>query len=322
MPLRETLQTILTDYTKAKSEPLEGHALAQFIRGGAEDAVQQALGELGAGLLVEGSPGQGNWAAVPWISVFDPAITTSATRGYYVVYLFHAHEPVVHLSLNQGTTAVREEFAGKAREVLADRAEFMRKRVAEYGALLPAHIIDLGSTARLPGDYVAGHALGASYTLDALPSEAILRTDLQNAVRAYRALTFRGGIEGDVEPQAELEDEFKIPAQATVIETRKYAYHRKIERNRTAAKQAKKFHGTICQACDLEFEKRYGVMGKGFIEAHHLKPISTLEEGVAVTYDAAADFAVLCANCHRMIHRSDDPSNLNKFRLMVQSIKS
>jgi 5-methylcytosine-specific restriction protein A len=176
MPLRETLQTILTDYPNAKIQPLEGHALAQFIRGNAEDAVQQALGELGAGLVVEGSPGQGNWAAVPWISVFDPAITTSATRGYYVVYLFHAHEPVVHLSLNQGTTAVREEFAGKAREVLADRAEFMRKRVAEYGQLLPAQTIDLGSNAKLPGDYVAGHALGTSYTLDALPNEATLRT--------------------------------------------------------------------------------------------------------------------------------------------------
>jgi 5-methylcytosine-specific restriction protein A len=149
-----------------------------------------------------------------------------------------------------------------------------------------------------------------------------LRTDLQNVVRAYRALTFRGGIEGDVEPQAEIEDEFKIPAQATVVETRTYAFHRKIERNRTAAKQAKKFHGTVCQACDLDFEKRYGAIGKGFIEAHHLKPIATLEEGVAVTYDVAADFAVLCANCHRMIHRSDDSSDLNKFREMVQSNKS
>ena len=46
--------------------------------------------------------------------------------------------------------SARGEFAGKAREVLADRAEFMRKRVAEYGAMLPAHSIDLGSTARLP----------------------------------------------------------------------------------------------------------------------------------------------------------------------------
>jgi 5-methylcytosine-specific restriction protein A len=270
-------------------------------------------------LQVEGSPGQGNWAAVPWISVFDPAITTSASRGYYVVYLFHAHEPVVHLSLNQGTTAVREEFAVKAREVLADRAEFMRKRMAEFGTLLPIQTIELGSTARLPGDYVAGHALGTSYSLDALPPEATLRTDLQNVVRAYRALTFRGGIDGDVEPQAELEDELKITAQATVIETRKYAYHRKIERNRTATKQAKKFHGTRCQACDLNFEERYGAIGKGFIEAHHLRAIATLEEGIAVTYDVAADFAVLCANCHRMIHRSDDPSNLALFRASLAS---
>jgi 5-methylcytosine-specific restriction protein A len=99
LPLSATLQTILADYPAAKSGPLEGHPLAQFIRHDAEEAVQEGLGELAVGLLVEGSPGQGNWAAVPWISVFDPAITTSATRGYYVVYLFHAHEPIVHLSL-------------------------------------------------------------------------------------------------------------------------------------------------------------------------------------------------------------------------------
>jgi 5-methylcytosine-specific restriction protein A len=78
----------------------------------------------------------------------------------------------VYLSLNQGTTAVREEFAGKARDVLADRAAFMRKRLADYGSLLPTQIIDLGSNARLPGDYVAGHALGTTYTLDSLPTEA------------------------------------------------------------------------------------------------------------------------------------------------------
>jgi 5-methylcytosine-specific restriction enzyme A len=80
MPLRETLQKILTEYLIAKNLPLEGHTLAGFIRHDAAHAVDEGLGELGAGLIVEGSPGQGNWAAVPWISVFDPAITTSATR--------------------------------------------------------------------------------------------------------------------------------------------------------------------------------------------------------------------------------------------------
>ena len=42
----------------------------------------------------------------------------------------------------------------------------MRKRVSDFSAALPTNAIDLGSTERLPGDYVAGHALGASYNLE------------------------------------------------------------------------------------------------------------------------------------------------------------
>jgi 5-methylcytosine-specific restriction enzyme A len=145
MPLREALQQILTEYPLARTNALEGHPMAQFIRGDAADAVSGALGETGSGLVVQGSPGQGNWAAVPWIAVFDPAITTSATRGYYVVYLFHAEQPLVHLSLNQGTTAVREEFANQTRAVLSDRAELMRKRVSEFTQSLPVTKIELGS---------------------------------------------------------------------------------------------------------------------------------------------------------------------------------
>lgn len=249
--------------------------------------------------------------------MFDPAITTSATHGYYVVYLFHVSTPVVHLSLNQGTTAVREEFGTRAREILQDRADLMRKRVADFARALPINTIELGSDARLPGDYAAGHALGASYALNALPEEARLRSDLQTIVRAYRALTYRGGIDAEVDGQTELAEEFAIPPQTSITETRKYAYHRKVERNRTAARHAKKFHGSRCQACDLSFAERYGEIGKNFIEAHHLRPIATLEEGVPVSYDLAADFAVLCSNCHRMIHRFSDPSDLTAFRKFI-----
>ena len=141
-------------------------------------------------------------------------------------------------------------------------------------------------------------------------------------MRAYRALTYRGGTDADVETQSEVVDEFGLPKSTTVIETRKYAYHRKVERSRTATKKAKEFHGTRCQACELSFPERYGGIGEGFIEAHHLKPISSLEEGVAVAYDIAADFAVLCSNCHRMIHRCSDPSNLKLFRDMIAANKT
>jgi len=188
---------------------------------------------------------------------------------------------------------------------------------ADFADALPVKMIALGSNARLPGDYVAGHALGTTYTLSALPAETQLRSELQAAIRAYRALTYRGGIDADVEGQTDLAEEFGMPPQTSITETRKYAYHRKIERNRTAAHHAKKFHGTRCQACDLDFGERYGEIGQGFIEAHHLKPIATLEEGVAVKYDVAADFAVLCSNCHRMIHRFSDSSDLVAFRKFI-----
>jgi 5-methylcytosine-specific restriction enzyme A len=126
--------------------------------------------------------------------VFDPLITDSARRGYYPVYLFHGAEPIVHLSLNQGTTETREQFAGETRNVLRDRASIMRKRLADYADLLPVTAIDLGSNARLPGDYVAAHILGLTYEPTRLPEEANLRADLQTVISAYRALTFRGGL--------------------------------------------------------------------------------------------------------------------------------
>ena len=150
----------------------------------------------------------------------------------------------------------------------------------------------------------------------------MLRADLQSIVRAYRALTFRGGVDADVEPQNDLAEEFNLPTSTTVIETRKYAFHRKIERNRTAAKQAKNSTASSVRPAILILPKRYGAIGKGFIEAHHLKAISALEEGVAVHYDVAANFAVLCSNCHRMIYRSADPSDLATFRALMQSNKT
>jgi predicted HNH restriction endonuclease len=43
-----------------------------------------------------------------------------------------------------------------------------------------------------------------------------------------------------------------------------------------------------------------------------------LEEGIPVNYEIAADFAVLCPNCHRMIHRTADPSDVVTFRATLK----
>jgi 5-methylcytosine-specific restriction enzyme A len=275
--------------------------------------VQEAVST--PGFRIKGSAGAGQWAAVPWIAVFDPIVTDSATRGYYVVYLVHATEPVIHLSLNQGTTATRAEFKEQTREVLTERALLMRRRLRDFSGRLPVDAIQVGTDGQLPADYVAGHSMGVTYSASNLPSDLILQADLKTIVAAYKALTFRGGLD----PSAEADEGEPSTSPKSLIELRRYKMHRRIERNPKAASAAKRHHGDRCQACDLQFQERYGPLGKGFIEAHHLRPIGSLEEGVAVSYDVAADFAVLCSNCHRMIHRVDDPSDLASFRLLVRS---
>jgi len=55
-----------------------------------------------------------------------------------------------------------------------------------------------------------------------------------------------------------------------------------------------------CEICAFNFKEIYGEAGAGFIEAHHLKPISEMEEGEQTNIK---DIMLVCSNCHRMLHR-------------------
>lgn len=69
----------------------------------------------------------------------------------------------------------------------------------------------------------------------------------------------------------------------------------------TKKQQALRRFGCLeCEACRFDFERQYGKTGQGFMECHHLKPISSL---AAPERTRLEDLALICANCHRMIHR-------------------
>lgn len=55
-----------------------------------------------------------------------------------------------------------------------------------------------------------------------------------------------------------------------------------------------------CEACKFDFALRYGSAGEGFCEVHHLNPLSA-RGGNSPT--ALEDLAVVCSNCHRILHR-------------------
>ena len=80
--------------------------------------------------------------------------------------------------------------------------------------------------------------------------------------------------------------------------------HTERERNRQIIERKKQqalgANGRLsCEVCRFDFERHYGEAGRGIIECHHLTPLAELaREG----HTRAEDLALLCANCHRMIH--------------------
>jgi len=97
--------------------------------------------------------------------------------------------------------------------------------------------------------------------------------------------------------------------------------HQRKERNRRAADRKKKkvlqeTNRLACEACGFDFAASYGDLGYGFAECHHTVPIAELTEDHRTRL---ADLAILCANCHRMIHKSRPMLTIQALRAIIES---
>lgn len=77
------------------------------------------------------------------------------------------------------------------------------------------------------------------------------------------------------------------------------------ERNSKVVRLAKKYylkeHGKlVCEVCGFDFIRTYGSIGEGYIEGHHTRPVSEMNENERTQIE---DIALVCSNCHRMLHR-------------------
>jgi 5-methylcytosine-specific restriction protein A len=77
------------------------------------------------------------------------------------------------------------------------------------------------------------------------------------------------------------------------------------ERDPRARRACLQVHGHTCKACGVDFEKRYGSIGKGFIHVHHIKPLAILRRGYLL--NPRRDLIPVCPNCHAMLHSSNPP---------------
>jgi 5-methylcytosine-specific restriction protein A len=74
----------------------------------------------------------------------------------------------------------------------------------------------------------------------------------------------------------------------------------KYERDRRARARCIQYYGAKCSVCDLEFDKRYSGLGKGFIHVHHIVPIATI--GKQYKLNPVKDLRPVCPNCHAILH--------------------
>ncbi|CAH7247504.1 HNH domain-containing protein [Vibrio chagasii] len=65
-----------------------------------------------------------------------------------------------------------------------------------------------------------------------------------------------------------------------------------------------------CEVCEFDFEETYGERGYDYIECHHKNPLS--ESNGQKT--KLSDLALLCSNCHRIIHRSRPWISVDRLR--------
>jgi 5-methylcytosine-specific restriction protein A len=97
--------------------------------------------------------------------------------------------------------------------------------------------------------------------------------------------------------------------------------HLQRERNQALVKKKKKqivdSTGRLeCEVCGFDFQSFYGELGEGFCEAHHLQPLSKMDGEVNTTLE---DLAIVCSNCHRILHRNNPMLTISQLRKAIKN---
>ena len=145
----------------------------------------------------------------------------------------------------------------------------------------------------------------------------LLETDFQqsyqeNCVTALKKyLKFNYTIEPYKSP-----DEIVNPDQYTEGAKKKIIVN-SYERNPAARKKCIEIHGLNCAVCNINFEEVYGVIGKGFIHVHHVKPLSEIDNNYNVNPET--DLVPVCPNCHAMLHRKEYVISIESLKEMYDN---
>jgi len=77
-----------------------------------------------------------------------------------------------------------------------------------------------------------------------------------------------------------------------------------------------KLASSLCEACEFDFNAKYGELGFNYIECHYRTPLA---EYTSTSKTTINDLALVCSNCHRMLHRKTDTLVVEGLRRLIAS---
>lgn len=100
------------------------------------------------------------------------------------------------------------------------------------------------------------------------------------------------------EPEAD-DETYAMEGQEHSVLSRWY------ERSSINRRMAIEIHGRICIVCRFSFDASYGSLAGGYVEIHHLVPVTTMKGLTSV--DPRENLVPLCTNCHQWLIDSGLP---------------
>lgn len=190
--LRASLETVLDRYldpsyprTATRDHPIHGPLGAAVSALEASSPLRRRP-EVAARYTI----GNGMIPHVPWIALLHRDVTTTTTRGVYVVYLFAHDMSAVYLTFNQGVTDLEKEYGtwGKARAHAEERAATLRAfcgpaLAAGFRTTKEIHLHPKSGT--LGKKYEATTVCWKRYERGQVPSEANLLADVEAVLTSY-----------------------------------------------------------------------------------------------------------------------------------------
>lgn len=231
MSLKEKFTKILTEYDNVFRRVWEKQEfrdpLLDFFNTDVKQEVYNIVSKKSPELVVDSSTGVGRTTITPWITIMDTRITSKASQGTYIVYLFNKDTKCLYLALGRSSNEAAKiiedkgysgrEKTAKVREYLATEKRTLLEHL-DIGTFSASEDIDSGKK-----EFDQATIAYKKYSLFDMPSDENLIHDLYEIIDIYGEYAnmnlSKEKEDGDIDHSIGVYDSWEIISENVAVKT-------------------------------------------------------------------------------------------------------